>query len=69
MVWRHPGSDGRVIELALGANNLVGTLPAALGHLDQMQWLYLWGNQLTGAIPGARATSPTCGTCGSVATS
>ena len=46
-------SNGRVIQLALGGNNLVGTVPAALGNLDQMGWLYLWGNQLTGAIPGS----------------
>ena len=46
-------SNGRVVVLGLGANNLVGTVPAALGNLDQMTWLYLWGNQLTGAIPGS----------------
>ena len=45
--------DGRVIQLALGQNNLVGTLPDALGNLDQMQWLYLWGNQLRGSIPAS----------------
>ena len=44
-------ANGRVIQLALGANNLVGTLPAALGNLDQMTWLYLWGNTLRGTIP------------------
>ena len=35
----------------LGGNNLVGTLPTALGNLDQMTWLYLWSNQLRGMIP------------------
>ena len=48
-----PSHIGRVTQLALGANNLVGTLPAALGNLDQMQWLYLWGNELTGSIPAS----------------
>ena len=32
-----PDSNGRVIT---GLGNF-GTLPAALGHLDQMEWLYL----------------------------
>ena len=49
-------SDGRVRALDLTTyycegNNLVGTLPAALGNLDQMEQLYLCGNQLRGTIP------------------
>ena len=44
-------TNGRVTELNLGGNNLVGTLPAALGNLDQMVNLQLWGNQLSGTIP------------------
>ena len=43
--------NGRVVDLALGDNNLVGTLPAALGNLDQLAFLYLWGNELRGTIP------------------
>ena len=46
-------TNGRVTELNLGGNNLVGTLPAALGNLDQMVNLQLWGNQLRGAIPAS----------------
>ncbi len=46
-------SDGRVTELNLGANNLVGTLPAALGDLDQMVNLQLSSNRLRGAIPAS----------------
>ena len=44
-------SDGRVTALALGGNNLTDSLPAALGDLDQLQQLYLWGNRLSGRIP------------------
>ena len=45
--------NGRVVDLALGDNNLVGTLPAALGNLDQMYWLHLEDNQLSGSIPAS----------------
>ena len=44
-------SDGRVTVLSLGQNNLVGTLPAALGNLDQMVYLVLQVNKLRGSIP------------------
>ena len=49
-------ADGRVETLGpttpiCGGNNLVGTLPAALGNLDQMEQLSLCGNQLSGSIP------------------
>ena len=47
--------EGRVLQLDLNENNLVGTLPASLGNLDQMGWLYLYGNQLTGTIPDLSA--------------
>ena len=47
--------EGRVLQLDLKENNLVGTLPASLGNLDQMGWLYLYGNQLTGTIPDLSA--------------
>ena len=46
-------SDGRVTELNLRENNLVGTLPAALGDLDQMVNLQLSSNRLRGAIPAS----------------
>ena len=32
---------------------MVGTLPDALGNLDQMEWLQLWGNRLRGSIPAS----------------
>ena len=49
-------ADGRVTTLGptipiCGGNNLVGTLPAALGNLDQMEQLSLCDNQLSGSIP------------------
>ena len=50
-LWTH--SDGRVAELNLNGNNLVGTLPAALGNLDQMYWLHLEDNQWSGSIPAS----------------
>ena len=46
-------TDGRVNALGLSQNNLRGTLPDALGNLDQMTWLYLWGNELRGSIPAS----------------
>ncbi|MEB3360378.1 MAG: putative Ig domain-containing protein [Synechococcales bacterium] len=45
------GLTGRVTHLELSSNNLVGSLPAALGNLDALQVLLLDGNQLTGKIP------------------
>ena len=44
------GAD-HVTELTLQANNLSGSLPAALGDLSQLNDLDLADNQLTGAIP------------------
>ena len=42
---------GRVIELQLDVNELRGEIPAALGDLSNLQWLYLQGNRLSGCIP------------------
>ena len=46
-------SDGRVTELVLDDNNLVGTLPAELGNLAQLKRLVLDGNEISGRIPPA----------------
>ncbi len=43
--------DGRVTELELWSNNLVGTIPAELGNLTQLQLLHLQDNELSGEIP------------------
>jgi uncharacterized protein YejL (UPF0352 family) len=43
--------DGNVIELALSANGLKGTIPVEIGNLTGLQRLYLDANQLSGSIP------------------
>ncbi|MDE2925394.1 MAG: hypothetical protein OXT71_03245 [Acidobacteriota bacterium] len=43
--------QGRVIQLDLDENNLVGRIPPELGDLAQLQILDLYDNQLTGMIP------------------
>ena len=53
-------TNGRVSYLYLtdkscSGDNLVGTLPAALGNLDQAVYLDMCGNQLTGSIPNLSA--------------
>ena len=42
---------GRVIELGLSAKNLTGVIPAALGQLTELRWLYLSLNSLSGPLP------------------
>ena len=44
-------SDGRVTHLDLQYNRLTGGIPAELGSLTNLKWLYLNNNQLTGGIP------------------
>lgn len=45
-------TDGRVIEIDLSDNGLVGSLPTELGDLDQLQQLYINSNSnLSGVIP------------------
>ena len=44
-------SDGWVTHLDLQYNRLTGGIPAELGSLTNLKWLYLNNNQLTGGIP------------------
>jgi len=45
------GEGGRVTWLELSDNGLTGSLPAAIGDLDDLLVLFLDGNELTGPIP------------------
>ena len=45
--------SGRVTHLSLDNNRLSGRIPAALGSLSNLEWLYLSDNQLSGPIPAA----------------
>ena len=50
--WHGVRVEGdRVTQINLSENNLVGTLPAELGNLVNLQSLWLYNNQLTGSIP------------------
>ncbi|MGE0088317.1 MAG: leucine-rich repeat domain-containing protein [Bacteroidales bacterium] len=42
---------GHVTEIILANNNLTGSIPAELGSLTNLLYLYLYNNQLTGSIP------------------
>ena len=44
-------ANGRVASINLSNNNLRGTIPAELGNLTNLQYLFLDNNQLSGEIP------------------
>ncbi|WP_281309719.1 leucine-rich repeat domain-containing protein [Flavobacterium flavigenum] len=44
-------TNGHVTAIILNNNNLVGTIPAAIGQLTEIQWLHLNANKLSGTIP------------------
>ena len=43
--------DARVTRIALGNNNLSGSIPVELGNMNKLEYLNLARNQLTGSIP------------------
>ena len=51
--WRGIETDeeGRIIEIYLIGNNLVGEIPTELGRLSHLEGLYLARNELSGSIP------------------
>ena len=58
--WVGVSVDGndRVVALALGGNNLRGSLPAELGNLTELSGLDLLFNELTGSIPAELGNLP-----------
>ncbi|CAB9518061.1 leucine Rich Repeat [Seminavis robusta] len=50
-IWCYPAADGAVIAIDIMGQNLTGTMPEELRHLEGMMWLTLSFNPLTGTIP------------------
>lgn len=46
-------SSGRVEELVLGSNNLIGFIPTSIGNLTELDNLQLDANTLSGSIPSS----------------
>uniref|UniRef100_A0ACD5WM37 Uncharacterized protein n=1 Tax=Avena sativa TaxID=4498 RepID=A0ACD5WM37_AVESA len=44
-------SSGKLYDLSSTDNNMTGTLPDMVGHLNGLQFLFLSNNSITGAIP------------------
>ena len=47
------GTPQRVTKLVLGYEGLDGAVPPELGNLAKLEWIQLYGNDLTGTIPAA----------------
>jgi Leucine rich repeat len=47
----HTAGDPSVVSLDLSENKLSGAIPVELGGLRNLEWLSLFGNRLTGALP------------------
>jgi len=43
--------DNNVTEIQLGYNNVVGTIPESIGHLDSLKRLHLYNDSLYGTLP------------------
>lgn len=43
--------NGNVVRINLERNSLSGEIPAAIGELTHLTYIYLWDNQLSGTIP------------------
>ena len=50
--------DPGLQTLDLGSNELTGPIPAELGDLSNLEWLYLAGNELTGCVPAGLRDVP-----------
>jgi hypothetical protein len=46
-----PVAPTNVVGLDLADNNLTGTVPSSLGALSRVEYLFLFGNHLTGRLP------------------
>ena len=44
-------TNGRVTEIDLDANNVVGVLPSEIGDLDSLISIQFWNNGLSGSLP------------------
>jgi hypothetical protein len=42
-----------VVSVELSENKLAGAVPPELGHLKNLEWLEIFGNHLTGRLPGS----------------
>ena len=49
--WVRVNTDGRVTELNLSNQNLIGGLPKEIGNLTELKYLYLNDNRFTGSLP------------------
>ena len=49
--YHYSTTTGRVVKLLLMSKGLEGQIPAAIGRLEMLEELWLYTNELTGAIP------------------
>ncbi len=56
--YRISCKNNRVTSIGLSSNRLIGTIPASLGNLTNLENIYLDRNQLTGSIPASLGILP-----------